>query len=106
MYKLSTKRTYNRIFYIIFTFYLISVILFPPRSTEPHIISQDKVYIDSIRVKSGDTLWKIAKTYYPETSFDIYEHIEQIKKCNGLVDDTIKAGSTLVIPYRKSTLIP
>lgn len=49
-----------------------------------------------IEVKSGDTLWDIAKRY--NTNGDIREHVYAIKKANSLKGSEIYQGSLLKIP--------
>lgn len=49
-------------------------------------------------VKSGDTLTKIARKYYPS---DHKYGINQIKKANQLKSDTIRPGQVLLIPIER-----
>ncbi len=56
-------------------------------------------YVDSRIVRSGDTLWDIAKLYKSDYYKTTAEYVEAIKKCNGITEDTIKAGTYLIIPY-------
>lgn len=62
-------------------------------------IEPKKVYIESVLVRPGDTLWTIAKShnsvYYPTTAL----YVEAIKRCNGLTSHTIKSGTYLIVPY-------
>ncbi len=49
-------------------------------------------------VAKGDTLWKMAKNYYP-ASLDLNEEIAKIKAANpGLDDRNLKIGTVIVIP--------
>jgi nucleoid-associated protein YgaU len=49
-------------------------------------------------VGRGDTLWKLAKKYYP-ASLDLNEEIAKIKASNpGLDDRNLKIGTVLTIP--------
>lgn len=57
-----------------------------------------KVYT-SVEIVSGDTLYSIAKREIDYQVYDdIYAYIEEIKKMNGLLSDTIVEGSFLIIP--------
>lgn len=53
----------------------------------------------SIEIKSGDSLWSIAKTYFSDDYKSINDYIQRIQKCNALIDEKITAGCYLVIPY-------
>jgi len=58
----------------------------PPAGAKQHAISR------------GDTLWKLAKQYYP-ASLDLNEEIAKIKAANpGLDDRNLKIGTVIVIP--------
>jgi len=49
-------------------------------------------------IGSGDTLWKLAKKYYP-ASLDLNEEIAKIKTANpGLNDRNLKIGTVINIP--------
>ena len=58
----------------------------PPAGAKQHTIAK------------GDTLWKLAKQYYP-ASLDLNEEIKKIKGANpGLDDRNLKIGNVIVIP--------
>ena len=58
----------------------------PPAGAKQHSIAK------------GDTLWKLAKQYYP-ASLDLNEEIAKIKAANpGLDDRNLKIGTVIVIP--------
>ena len=58
----------------------------PPAGAKQHAIAK------------GDTLWKLAKQYYP-ASLDLNEEIAKIKAANpGLDDRNLKIGTVIVIP--------
>lgn len=50
----------------------------------------------TVVVEDGDSLWSIAKTYFPNS--DPRSAIEDIRKLNDLDNYTIYAGMTLLIP--------
>lgn len=51
-----------------------------------------------VRVKSGDTLWSIAKEY--SNGKEIRAFVEEIKEENSLTDANLKAGQKLLIPAK------
>ncbi|MCD7826589.1 MAG: LysM peptidoglycan-binding domain-containing protein [Clostridiaceae bacterium] len=53
----------------------------------------------SVPVTNQDTLWSIAKENYSSEYQSIQEYIEEIKRCNSLSSDEIRAGSFLLVPY-------
>lgn len=58
----------------------------PPAGAKQHTITK------------GDTLWKLAKQYYP-ASLDLNEEIKKIKAANpGLDDRNLKIGNNITIP--------
>jgi LysM repeat protein len=64
----------------------------PVQTTKPlkQTAAVAKVKTVTYVVKSGDTLWQIAKRYGVD--------VEVIKKHNKLTNDALKPGSTLLIP--------
>lgn len=64
-------------------------------------IEPKKIYIKSVKVMPGDTIWTIAEdydsVYYPST--DLY--VDAIKECNHLFSYEIKVGTYLIVPYTK-----
>ena len=51
----------------------------------------------SVFVDYGDTLWDIAKNNNPNNE-DVRTLVYEIKKCNNLNSNTIKAGDEILIP--------
>ena len=49
-----------------------------------------------ITVENGDTLWEIARRYYPQT--DPRKYIAEIKSLNSLQSSRIYVGQTLRLP--------
>lgn len=57
-------------------------------------------YYTSYEVKSGDTLWTIAKKYSGNGAYDsVTGYIDEVCSINHLPSDTIYAGSEICIPY-------
>jgi len=55
--------------------------------------------VTCVTVTSGDTLWGIAEQYYTEECGSVAEYVEEIRECNRLAGDEIRAGECLVVPY-------
>ncbi len=56
-------------------------------------------YFKSITIEEGDTLWSIASEYMSYEYDDIYEYISELKRMNGLHNDTIHAGCNIIVAY-------
>lgn len=56
-----------------------------------------------VSVTSKDTLWSIASEHYTEEYGSIKNYIKEIKRCNSLESDNIKAGSSLMVPVYITT---
>ena len=57
-----------------------------------------------IEVAEGDSLWSIARENLASEAnqagfSDIYQYVNEIKKCNNLKSDQINVGCYLMIPY-------
>ncbi|MEI3340432.1 MAG: LysM peptidoglycan-binding domain-containing protein [Eubacterium sp.] len=57
------------------------------------------VYYKSVEIEDGDTLWTLADQYMGDEFKDKESYIEEVKRLNHLSDDTIQAGSYLMVPY-------
>jgi len=53
----------------------------------------------TVTVKSGDTLWTIAESFYDKG--DIRKHIYNIKKANNMKSCEIFPGNKLIIPLEQ-----
>ena len=53
----------------------------------------------SIKIKPGDTLWKIASEYEDTHYNTTQDYIDELKKINGLISEQIDSGSFLTVPY-------
>ncbi len=56
-------------------------------------------YYTSIRLKEGDSLWKIAVTYAEGSGYTVHEYVEELKRMNGLTGEEIHSGQYLTIVY-------
>ncbi len=61
--------------------------------------TSNQKYFVCIEIGEGDTLWSIADTYISEEYSSVDEYIEEVKELNGLADNKIYCGATLVVPY-------
>lgn len=59
----------------------------------------DYKYYSSIVVKSGDSLWSIAKEYAGTYYNSLEDYISEVAGINHLKDDQIRAGQYLIVPY-------
>ncbi len=58
----------------------------------------------SVAIEKGDTLWSIALQNTDADNDHMNAYIKEVKRMNGLRDDTITAGMYLVIPYHPEEL--
>lgn len=72
---------------------LVGGMLIHSASTERYQIT----HYDTYEVKSGDTLWSIARSTYNET-VDVRDMIDIIKKVNSIEDYKIYPGTSLSLP--------
>lgn len=63
--------------------------------------NREKVF-SAILIEKNDTLWEIATEYYSYEYEDLNDYIEEIKRTNGMKDDSITEGQYLIIPYFES----
>lgn len=56
-------------------------------------------YFTTIEVKSGDTLWEIAKEYRTVEYASMEDYLDEVKEINHIVGDEIISGGYLTIPY-------
>jgi nucleoid-associated protein YgaU len=88
-YILKSKRRF-------FTFILLFTLMLAGIFACKTAYGFDETANTTIIVKSGDTLWSIAKSNY--AGGDIRRHIYDIQKANDLVSSCIQPGDELVIP--------
>ncbi|MDO4170645.1 MAG: LysM peptidoglycan-binding domain-containing protein [Lachnospiraceae bacterium] len=60
--------------------------------------NESVIQYEQVEIKSGDSLWSIAKEHYKEPCGDIRDYVDQIRKCNNLKSDEITEGYYLCIP--------
>lgn len=60
-------------------------------------------YYKSVEIKSGDTLWSIAKQYKTDDC-TTQEYISEVKELNGLTSDNIQDNKCLMIVYYDTEL--
>ena len=58
-----------------------------------------KKYYTSICLEEGDTLWSIAVRYNVHSDKSTEEYVRELRRMNGLSDDTIHAGHYLTVSY-------
>ncbi len=56
-------------------------------------------YFKSITIASGDTLESIADQYINSEYRSTKQYVNEVKQMNHMLDDEIKTGDSLVIPY-------
>lgn len=56
-------------------------------------------YYTSIEIQEGDSLWTIARQYSVKSGKATKDYVRELKKMNGLGEDTIHAGSFLTVFY-------
>ena len=61
--------------------------------------TSNQKYFICIEICEGDTLWTIADTYISEEYSSLEVYVDEIRELNGLTDDIIFSGATLVVPY-------
>lgn len=99
------QRRFFRTFLVVLiaAVFLIAVFCLTARQTEAEDPELPYKYYTSIQVESGDTLWSIAEEHMTPNYPDTESYIREVKEINHLgADDTIKAGSSLCIPYYSS----
>ena len=65
--------------------------------------SANDIQYKVVEIKDGDSLWSIAKENMDNTNdsgfINIYQYIHEIKRCNNMKSNQVKAGCYLMVPY-------
>ncbi|MCR5086311.1 MAG: LysM peptidoglycan-binding domain-containing protein [Lachnospiraceae bacterium] len=93
------RRRSRRIMLLIAGAALILIIALGAALNSSKAKSDRAMYLTSVCVEEGDCIWNIAKKYYTEECGSMSEYVREIKATNGLTDDVIKYGYSLLIPY-------
>lgn len=62
-------------------------------------IAEREKIVTSVLIEKDSSLWDIATQYYTDEYADIHAMIKEIKKSNGLEQDTIHAGAYVIVPH-------
>lgn len=102
------KKAYNILFdnkiIIISVILMISIVLILTITPNTASAENNVRMVKSVivyHIEAGDTIWSIAEEYYSPECGKLTDYIREIKKCNGLVRDTIYIDNYLIIPYYK-----
>lgn len=103
-YRRNKQRTFKRFFGLTMSLYILmfSCSILPGFGGKANAgVKKGRlfVYIDSVTVKEGDTLWSLSKAYKSEYYTNTLDYVMAIKECNGLEGDIIKPGDHIMIPY-------
>ena len=96
---MQRRRRSRRILLLIAGATLILVIALGAALNNSKAKSDRAMYLTSVCVEEGDCIWNIAKKYYTEECGSMSEYVREIKATNGLTDDVIKYGYSLLVPY-------
>lgn len=85
---------------IIFMFLMVMIRLFN-MNIKTLAVSENprEKIVKSIRVEKDCTLWDYAVSYYTDDYGSVECYINEIKRTNGLQEDTIHKNAYLLIPY-------
>lgn len=82
---------------LFFSLALIFICLILVFTISQIVISNSLMEIKKVKIKIGDSLWKIAKEHY-STEIDIRKKIYQIRKINKLSSAQLHPGQIIKIP--------
>ena len=106
MRKKSSGKIKNSVIRFAVCFFIITAALFIILLTsgKDTIASNSKTTTrcyETVSIKSGDSLWSVAREHCPDEYSDIRDYVEDLKFVNNLEDEDIEAGNSLiVIVYR------
>lgn len=93
--RMQKKRRTMQLKVVAFVFIVTSLMLIVTvyaKSMKP----KSQVAYKTVVVEQGDTLWDLAKEYFPD--MEIRRAVYELKKINNLKDGTIYEGQSLVVP--------
>ena len=93
------KKILQTLISLIITFFLVVGIFHTITSVKGNQKQNTQYkYYTSITIEYGESLWSIAQKYCNETE-EPSHYVEELKKINGLSEETIHAGNNLVVYY-------
>ncbi len=91
------ERKISAIYYVLFTFLLISMTFAISDSTiQTH---NQESYLE-ITINYGDTLWEINNAYKEKHNLSFSDFVTWVEKNNGVDSNQLKPGDTLFIPIK------
>lgn len=87
----------------IILFLLVFTNIFISTQVSAKKLSHREKVVTSVKIQKGDSLWSIANEYISDEYDDMNSYIDEIKRTNGLTDDTIHEGRFIIVPYYKTT---
>ncbi|HSH34885.1 LysM peptidoglycan-binding domain-containing protein [Schnuerera sp.] len=99
-YRVVDKKKF--VSFIVITLIMTIAIIFMLTNNQKAYSSTYRVDYTIVKVKKGDTLWKIAIDNMPE-NYDIRKMVFEIKEFNQMVDVNIYPGDLIKIPIKHTT---
>ncbi|HOA30543.1 MAG TPA: LysM peptidoglycan-binding domain-containing protein [Clostridia bacterium] len=93
--RIERKRRTIRLRVVAFVFIVTSLLLVVTVCAKS-IKTKPQTTYKTVVVEQGDTLWDLAKEYYPD--MEIRRAVYELKKINNLQDATIYEGQSLKVP--------
>lgn len=86
---------------LVFTVFILAILLtvFFMKSTTTKAADDRIRTVSSVKIHADDTLWDIASAYYTDEYKDVWELVREIQQINGLTDDHIEAGNSIIVPH-------
>lgn len=102
--KNARKARARRQFLIVAAAFCIAICLFLAGSSrmtsgQVRASSNQEICYKSIRVNTGDTLWKIADSYMGTAFDDKNDYIDEVKEINHITEADLQAGAYIIVPY-------
>ena len=83
---------------IMVALFLIVLLVLPEKSASAENTPVGTYTITSVEIQEGDSLWSLAEEYYTNEFHCVTNFITEIKRMNGLSNDTLYAGNYILIP--------